>query len=93
MLEREDEIMSLKGADERWENWMQFTQVLLIKFKRLFYFKLIYLQSQLVRKFTPSGFSLRTLPKKVYADLTTTLNQALLDWDSIPKVYYHTFVY
>lgn len=66
MLERETEIMSLTGANERWENWMQFTQ------------------SQLVRKFTPSGFSLRTLPKKVYADLTAVLNKALLDWDSIP---------
>ena len=25
--EREKEIMELPGADERWENWMQHTQV------------------------------------------------------------------
>jgi hypothetical protein len=30
MKHREWEIMDLPGADERWENWMQFTQVSMI---------------------------------------------------------------
>jgi hypothetical protein len=27
MIQREAEIMDIPGANERWENWMQFTQV------------------------------------------------------------------
>jgi hypothetical protein len=30
MAEREKEIMSLTGSDERWENWLQFTQSRLV---------------------------------------------------------------
>lgn len=30
MQKREEEIMSLTGADERWENWLQFTQARLV---------------------------------------------------------------
>lgn len=29
-LKREDEIMHIAGADERWENWVQFTQAQLV---------------------------------------------------------------
>lgn len=30
MIEREVEIMDIPGANERWENWMQFTQAQLV---------------------------------------------------------------
>lgn len=30
MAERERQIMAIPGSDERWENWMQFTQARLV---------------------------------------------------------------
>lgn len=63
---REAEIMQIPGAQERWENWMQFVS------------------GQLVPKFTPTGFKLINTPPHVHAKLKAALDQALLDWDSIP---------
>ena len=30
MAEREEELMAIPGSDERWENWMQYTQSRLV---------------------------------------------------------------
>lgn len=63
---REAEIMALTGSDERWENWLQFTQ------------------NRLVPSFTERGFQVVQTPAKVHAILSSTLNQALKNFDAIP---------
>lgn len=75
--------MNIPGADERWENWMQFVQVrnqILLTSPRSHFPDG---QGYMLPRFTEQGFEVVKTPEHVHAKLKAAVDEGVANWDSL----------